>query len=501
MLTPEYYKELPNEILEIFEELEDEIIRDIARRLKKTGELTETAKWQIQKLIDRGYDYREIKKEIRRVSDLSNKELTKMIDRSAIEAYKNDMLKYAIGKKFLPEYRDNQNILKIVEAIKRTASFDNITGTLGVPSDGEVVLLEDFYRKSMGKAVLKIHSGAFTLDDVMREALRELGDRGVRVIDYESGRSINLESAVRRNIVTTIGKLSNEIALMNAFDMGQDIMELSAHAGARDDHKTWQGELVSLSGAKGYLSLDDIGYGLIDGFQGVNCRHDWFPFFPGISKRNYTDEELRNIDPAPIEFEGKTYTLYDATQKQRQIENSIRKSRRRLVGFKEAGLDDDFLVESVRLKRKEQRYIEVSKALNVPVRRNRLTSYGWDRSISQKAVWARKKEYKARISGDKWKNADFKNEKSLNYHVEKHLSEFNFTTKDEYINTARELLKKELSENIQGFVSTNFFVFKYDVKENVFVVGREDGYISTCFKPKMGIEYWIGEVEKYEKLD
>ena len=69
--------------------------------------------------------------------------------------------------------------------------------------------------------------------------------------------------------------MTGEIFLANARDMDQDIMEISAHAGARPSHAEWQGQIVSLSGDNTkYLSLDDIGYGDVDGFLGANCRHN-----------------------------------------------------------------------------------------------------------------------------------------------------------------------------------------------------------------------------------
>nr|DAK63882.1 MAG TPA: minor capsid protein [Caudoviricetes sp.] len=107
---------------------------------------------------------------------------------------------------------------------------------------------------------------------------------------------------------TAISQLTGEISLMNAEDMGQDLMEISAHIRARPSHAEWQGKIVSLSGENPkYLSLEDIGYGEVTGFKGVNCRHDWYPFFEGISSRVYDDEELEDFDPEPFEYEGKEY--------------------------------------------------------------------------------------------------------------------------------------------------------------------------------------------------
>src|SRR5699024_11094083 len=127
------------------------------------------------------------------------------------------------------------------------------------------------------------------------------------------------------------------------------------------DHKVWQGEIVSRSGTKrGFLTLEDIGYGDVDGFKGANCRHDWFPFFEGISTPTYTEEELENIDPPDFEYEGKIYTAYDATQKQRQIERNIRSTKRKLIAYDSVGLKDDFNAYSVKLRRQKELYRDFS---------------------------------------------------------------------------------------------------------------------------------------------
>ena len=78
------------------------------------------------------------------------------------------------------------------------------------------------------------------------------------------------------------------------------------------------------------------------------------------------------------------------------------------------------------------------------------------------------------------------------------LKEFDNISEEEYLQKARYLLNAELSNNIKGFMTQQKFIFKYDIKNNEFAIGREDGHISTYFKPKPGIDYWEGEIEKYD---
>ena len=111
--------------------------------------------------------------------------------------------------------------------------------------------------------------------------------------------------------------------------MGWDLMELTAHSGARPSHASWQGKIVSRSGQKGYLSLRDIGYGEATGFKGINCRHDWYPYYKG-SARAYTQKQLNRWKNEKVTYNGQKINMYDATQKQRYFERKIRQDKKDL---------------------------------------------------------------------------------------------------------------------------------------------------------------------------
>lgn len=178
-------------------------------------------------------------------------------------------------------------------------------------------------------------------------------------------------------------------------------MEITAHGGARPSHAEWQGQIVDRTGRdRRYLSPDDIGFGRVDGFKGANCRHDWFPFVEGVSERVYTDEELKNIDPPPFEFEGKEYTAYKATQQQRKLERAIRATKNNLVGLeasinecsKQGGksqvdikkLQDDFITNSVLLQAQRNKYREFSEKAKMPLQKDRIQIPGFNRDMAEK---------------------------------------------------------------------------------------------------------------------
>lgn len=131
------------------------------------------------------------------------------------------------------------------------------------------------------------------------------------------------------NVVTAINQNCGQLQLARADELGWDLMELTAHSGARPSHAEWQGKIVSRSGQKGYLSLSDIGYGTATGFKGINCNHDWYPYRRG-SIRAYDNKQLNKWKNEKVTYNGKQYSKYDATQLQRKMERQIRQDKKNL---------------------------------------------------------------------------------------------------------------------------------------------------------------------------
>ncbi len=395
MLTPDELKVVPDNIVKIYQDLEDDIISDIARRLQKAGEITDTADWQMYMLGHMGNDLDEIKSKIARTNKMSKAEVDKLFinatDRSMY--YENIAYKKA-GKKTLSLY-DSPTMMKFVAAnAKKThGELKNLTKSLGFKSGDSFKSVAKTYQDTLNYAQFQVASGTFSYQDAVKNAVRTLTESGLRVVDYESGVSNMLDVAVRRATLTGINQTVAEMTLMQMKESDSEFVEVTAHMGARPDHQTWQGKVYHVGGDKdGYPDFEEsTGYGTGAGLCGWNCRHSFFVFFPGISVRNYTDEQLKNIDPPPIEYDGKTYTYYEATQKQRQIERMIRKTKRELVALDSAGLKSDFTAKSVRLRKQKDLYVDFSKSAKLKTRNERHQVYGFNKSVGSKSSWANRK--------------------------------------------------------------------------------------------------------------
>lgn len=395
MLSPEYYDHLCDDLIKLYADLDNAIISDIVRRIMKTGEMTETAKWQTKQLQESGMVYDEIISEIASRTNLTQDQIRTLFEKSGVESVKNDNVVYrAAGL---------EGIIKLSPAAMQTlnAGYLKCSGDLSNLTLTTANTAQQTYITACNNAYMQISSGAFDYNTAIRNAVKAAAKDGTEVL-YPSGHRDKLDVAVRRSVLTGVGQTCRQLSFINARDMGCDLMEITAHSNARPSHAEWQGQLVSLSGRKGYLSLKDIGYGTGDGFGGWNCRHDWYPFFEGVSERNYSEERLREMNAKNIEYNGKKYTEYEISQMQRKFERNIRSLKREAIAYDTARNNapddtlrqqfyDDFTAVSIKLKNKERQLGDFLNQTGQLPDNARTQVLGFGRSTAQKTVWANKK--------------------------------------------------------------------------------------------------------------
>lgn len=358
MLSPDYIKSAPAFIVQQFSLLEDEVIREVSERVGKTGKLSTTSLYQLNLMHDISESTEQVNKIIDDGFKAIGKTTEELIADSASFTYADDIEKFqAYSSNILPSFKNNAFIQNITDGIKMqtTEELAKLSKTKGFLIGGKFIQADDLLGNLTSQAIFQTSSGLFTYEDISRRLIKQLGDSGIRTIDYESGRSYEMESQIRRIVVDGVRQLSNNIGLRNANDLGTDLMEVSAHSRARPTHADWQGQIVSLSGKGNYLTTDDIGYGYVDGFGGANCRHSWYPYFEG-STRMHTPEELEDYANEMVMLDGKEVSSYDASQVLRRYERSIRTSQRRLEGFKSLGDSQAYEQERTRLRRLRAAY-------------------------------------------------------------------------------------------------------------------------------------------------
>lgn len=395
MLTPEYLQGAPAELEALFLRLEEEVIKDICRRIAKEGRLTDSAADQAERLRDLGAGTDYIKRKISEYSELSSAEVDRLFfdaAQTSDEFYRN--VYDRANKEYTPyEYNDyfQQAVTAAVNQTK--GELRNLTQSMGFSyrgSNGQIRFhtAAEAYRDCLDYAFIQTSTGMADYNTAVRNATRRLTESGLQFVDYASGVRNHADVAVRRAVLTGLSQYTGKISERNAQELDTDIVEVSAHMGARPDHAEWQGRWYSLSGkSKKYPSLVQVtGYGTGAGLKGWNCRHDFYPVIPGISEPSYTEEELWNIDPPPFEYNGKTYTCYEATQRQRYMERAMRKAKRELLAADSTGDKDRFTEKSVLLRRQREDYNKFSKAAGLLAQNERTQVGGYGHSIAGKVT-------------------------------------------------------------------------------------------------------------------
>ena len=344
-----YKNKLASKIAARYQDLEERIMQDIVRGIVKAGEITSTADWQINRLRILGYSSEDIEQEIKKTLNASYPEMFELYDKVINWEYvRNKDIYEQINAEYIP-FEENGQLKQITEAII-DQSFDdleNVTNSLGFYLDygnGKKVLtpLSQVYTKYLDAACYDIVTGAFDYNSVLRRVVTQLTNSGLRQIDYSSGRANRVDVAARRAVMTAVSQIAGKISEYNAQKLGTEYFEVEWHAGARPTHAVWQGRVWS----KEQL-YSVCGLGTVTGLLGVNCYHTYHLFFPGLSERNWTDdwlEEQNRKENEPREFLGKEYTLYEAKQRQRQMETAMRAQREKVKLLQAGGADQDEVI-------------------------------------------------------------------------------------------------------------------------------------------------------------
>ncbi len=363
MLPPNYLDGLESSIASLYSQLEIEIIDAIVTRIMNVGYANTVVYNSAMIAQEAGLLYSDIIQKVANNTNRSYEEIEKIFTDAGIKAIENDDKIYLRnGLKPIP-IRQDEFLLKYILATaqKTDKNFKNLTMTTATNTQAEFI-------NKISQQSLFVSTGVKSYAQAIIDTIDDLSIKSPTVT-YPSGYKTSIENASRTNILTGVNQTCGRLQLMRADEMGCDLMEISAHGGARPEHAEWQGKIVDRSGKnKKYLSLDDIGYGTATGFQGVNCRHTWFPYFEG-DVRTYSASDLRKINNERVNYNGKSYSSYDASQIQRYYERNIRNDKKKIAGLQSvltSSTTDEELISQSReaLKNTQQKLAIHNSQLN-----------------------------------------------------------------------------------------------------------------------------------------
>ncbi len=439
MLSDEQLEIISEALQPLFQYLEHEVIADIVRRIKKTLTYSRTAELQALSMKALGYSPARIRKEAMKLLK-ADSDFRKQVAKNTLE-YKrevrntiNDIVKKAflandeivagagdmawisdlsVWKDAGKTLTDNSYLHQLVRAFadQTAGELKNLTQTTGFKTMSGHESVKDAYRNELDKAVIKICSGTFSQDKVLRDTVHDLAQSGLRSIDFDSGRSMQLDTAARVAIRTGCHQLAGKVSDKNIAQTGENLVYVSRHRGARNtgighaNHEQWQGKVYYIKPGQDYWKeaerigqdyITDLWYATgysVDGahendplgLDGYNCRHNRHPWFEGVSTFPANHSEP---DPEPVTINGRTYDFYAVTQKMRAMERSVRALKREKEALETLGMDTTEI--RARIKRKTAEYKEFCRACGVPEKSTRLRYECGTSDLKKTQAW---KEY------------------------------------------------------------------------------------------------------------
>lgn len=390
MLTANYLVNVAEPLVELWSQVECDIIKDVSRRLVSSGgKLTATAQWQILKAREMGILQTDIASSLAKATRQSEKATYKLVVDACEEALAfDDAIYIKAGYAPIP-LAQSSALMEVVNAgIRKTNGLmSNFTNTTAQTASKA-------FENCLDRAYMQVISGAFSYDTALRNAVRDLAQKGIQKIVYPSGSTIHMDAASRRALITGLNQTTAELQLARMEQLDTYLVEVTSHASARPSHAQWHGQ-VYWHGEKvrGYDNLEDAtGYGTGDGLCGWNCYHSFFPYFEGLSHRVFERD--------PSARRGKSNEqMYEESQHQRNYERKIRQSRRECAAYSaardaardpetKASLDAAFQQAAARLKQQEQaltEYCERTERTKLP---DRLFVPSYNRRVSAQATWA-----------------------------------------------------------------------------------------------------------------
>jgi hypothetical protein len=384
MLPPSYLDQMPDAFVQLWQQVEDAILQDVARRIGKMDAVTPTANWQLWRYQQTEAVRNDVVKLLAKYTGKSETAIRKLLLQAATEAMEREDAIYYHYDMEPPPFEENAALNNLLDAGARQTcgTWQNLTATTANTVTGA-------FERTLDAAWLKVGTGAFDYKTAVKQAVDSLAD-DMPMVTYPSGHTDSIEVAARRAILTGVNQTTGKLQVARMDEMGCEFVETTAHGGARPSHAEWQGRRFHRGGAVDYKGRHypdfeaATGYGTGAGLCGWNCRHQFFACFPELGDPpQWTQEQLRELNARDIEWNGKKYTAYEISQMQRARERNVRRWKKRYLAEDAAGLDTTD--SAVRLKAARQSLSDFTKATGGRVDSARVSVPKFGRSEASRA--------------------------------------------------------------------------------------------------------------------
>ena len=401
MLDDRIINKLIDRLVDRIEQGNTYVLEKIGESIKKIGALTPTKARQLQQVLKFGGNYDEIAKRLAKITELNVAEIYEIFEEVAKNDYEFSRQFYEYrGINYIP-YEENIALQNQVKALANITAneYVNFSNTLafGRKVNGKTIYtsLSRTYQRAIDEAFLSVAQGKETFDSQMSKVIKELSSSGIRVVDYNTGYSRRLDSAVRMNLKGALRDLHNELQNIVGEEFGADGVEISVHQNPAIDHEKVQGRQFSKEeykklndglSAKDYTGkIFTLDHDHKNGFRPIstmNCYHYIFNIVLGVNKPEYSEEQLQEIrdnNNKGFEFDVEHYTNYEGTQLQRSIETAIRKQKDIQIMAKASDNKDLVLESQKKITQLTKKYKELCEVSGLPTKVQRLKVAGYKR--------------------------------------------------------------------------------------------------------------------------
>ena len=384
MLNNEQEEKLVQILIDRINALNEDILEIIGNRIKEIGEMTPTQVHQINQMLMYNTDIDRIIQKLAEVSGMNVNDIYSLFEYSAKTNQDFARQFYrARGISYIP-YAQNKVLKDQVRAIAEITAreYTNISRTSAIgytikDLKGNVAFkdISSVYKDTIDKAILNVSQGKTTYQQEMRKIIKDIGQSGLKTLDYESGRSVRLDSAIRQNTLEGLRTLTNQIQQQFGEEFGADGVEVSHHINSAPDHiDTVDGKQFSLNGdrvvnGKLYKDFNTVNNSLDRQVSTLNCRHYIFSIVLGVNKPQYTDKQLeedKKKNKQGFDFEGKHYSNYEGEQLQRLIEREIRKQKDVQILAKSSGDKELTLQSQTKITQLTTKYKQLCNVSGLP---------------------------------------------------------------------------------------------------------------------------------------
>lgn len=396
------------------EQMNTYFLKKIGSSIKKIRDLTPSEAQRLVQILKYGGNYEEIIRELSKYTNLNVQDIDDIFSNYA----KKDLNFY---EKFY-EYRnipfipfDQNSALKMqtraLSNIAKNKMYDfsrsNVLGYTiydilpsGKRGKPRFYGLRETYNRVLDEALLNVGQGKETFDASMKHILEDIGGSGIKTLDYESGRAIRLDSAIRTHLKSRLRELHNENQKIIGEEIGSDGVEISVHLNPAPDHEEAQGHQFSNEeyeklnnglNAKDYkgkiITLDHDHKNGYRPISEMNCYHYIFAIVLGVSEPEYNQKQLKEIidkNKKGFEYNGKHYTNYEGTQLQRSFEREIRNEKDTQILAKFSGNNELIAQSQKNITWLTRQYKELSNVSGLPKYMERMKVSGYKRVATKK---------------------------------------------------------------------------------------------------------------------